>query len=336
MCILVRMPNWLGDAVMATPALNNLLRHHAGAEVVLVGSPIVADLFADDPRMLAAVTDDSGRSRPRFAGLWKLARRLRREFGPFDEGWTFQNGFSSRLLLVAAGAKRRIARAHNRWADWLLTDVVRCDLSRHHAEIYAATVNGGLRASYAAGRTAVPVGMPHRHPRPTAGLHPGAAYGNAKRWPSERFAEAAIKLSSRFDLVLFAGPSECELAGEIESRLIRAGVRNYVNLAGRTSVRELAAHLAGLDLLIANDSGPMHLAGALGVPTVAIFGSTDPRVTRPWAAERTVVVRRDLDCSPCHARSCPLLHHACMRDITAEQVVRAALSLMELPRAKAG
>ena len=330
------MPNWLGDAVMATPALNNLLRHHAGAEVVLVGSPIVAELFADDARLVAAIADESSKSRPRIAGLWKLARRLRRDFGPFDTGWTFQNGFSSRLLLLAAGAKRRIARAHHRWADCLLTDVIRCDVTRHHAEIYAATVNGGLRANYAAGRTSVPIGQPRRYPRPTAGLHPGAAYGNAKRWPAERFADAAIALSARFDLVLFGGPSECKLAGEIESRLIRASVRNYTNLAGRTSVGELAAHLAGLDLLIANDSGPMHLAGALGVPTVAIFGSTDPRVTRPWAAVRTVVVRRDLECSPCHARSCPLQHHACMRDITAEQVVQAALSLTASPRAKAG
>ncbi len=336
MRILVRMPNWLGDAVMATPALNNLLRHYAGAKVVLVGSPIVAELFAEDPRLVAAIADDSGQSRPRIAGLWKLARRLRRDFGPFDEAWSFQNGFSSRWLLWAAGAKRRIARAHHRWADWLLTDTVRCDLTRHHAEIYAATVNGGLWTNYQAGPTTVPVRQRHAYPRPTVGLHPGAAYGNAKRWPPQHFADAAIALAKQYDIVLLAGPNERELTDQIELRLTQADVRNYTNLAGSTSVRELAAYLAGLDFFLANDSGPMHLAGALGVPTVAIFGSTDPRVTRPWAAERTVVVRRELDCSPCHARSCPLLHHACMRDITADHVVRAALSLTASPRAKAG
>src|SRR5262245_17513690 len=144
MRILVRMPNWLGDAVMATPALHNLQRHHAGAQLVLVGSPVVADLFAEDGRFEAVVADESGKSRPRFAGLWNLARRLRRDYGPFDQGWTFQNGFSSRLLLWAAGAQRRIARRHHRWADWLLTDPIRCELTRHHSEIYNATVNGGL------------------------------------------------------------------------------------------------------------------------------------------------------------------------------------------------
>jgi heptosyltransferase-2 len=266
---------------------------------------------------LAVVADHSQQSRPRLAGLWRLARRLRREFGPFDEGWTFQNGLSSRLLLLAAGARQRIARVHHGWADLLLT-------------------HGGLATSYSAGPTTVPLAGPHRYLRPTAGLHPGAAYGNAKRWPPERFAEAAIGLAKDYDIVLFSGPSERELAEQVESLLVAAGVRNFTNLAGRTTVRELAARIAGLELFLANDSGPMHLAGALGVPTVAIFGSTDPRVTCPWAAERTRVVRRELPCSPCHARTCPLQHHACMRDITAQDVIRAARSLENLPRRAAG
>jgi len=336
MRILVRMPNWLGDAVMATPALNNLLRHHAGADVTLVGSPVVAELFGDDPRFRAVIADNSGKSLARFAALWRLAHSLRRDRGPFDEGWTFQNGLSSRLLLWAAGARRRIGRVHHGWADLLLTTAVRCDLTRHHAEIYNATVNGGLNTSYPAAATAVPAAKRFQYLRPTAGLHPGAAYGNAKRWPPERFAEAAIGLSRQYDIVLFAGPSERELAEQVEALLIAAGVKNFTNLAGRTSVRELAARIAGLDLFVANDSGPMHLAGALGVPTVAIFGSTDHRVTRPWAAEGTAVVRRDLPCSPCHARSCPLQHHACMRDVAAADVVQAARSLITSARRAAG
>ena len=336
MRILVRMPNWLGDAVMATPALNNLLRHHAGAELTLVGSPVVAELFGEDTRFRAVVADNSGKSLGRTAALWRLARGLRRDHGPFDEGWTFQNGFSSRLLLLAAGARRRIARVHHGWADWLLTQAVRCDLTRHHAEIYNATVNGGLDTNYPAGPTTVPVPKRFQYLRPTAGLHPGAAYGNAKRWPPERFAEAAIGLSRQYDIMLFAGPSERELAEQAEALLIAAGVKNVTNLAGRTSIRELVARIAGLDLFVANDSGPMHVAGALGVPTVAVFGSTDHRVTRPWAAERTVVVRRDLSCSPCHARSCPLHHHACMRDILPDDVVKAAQRVAASPRRVAG
>ena len=327
------MPNWLGDAVMATPALHNLLQHYDGAQFVLVGSPVVAELFAGDRRFAAVIADESGKSRPRIAGLWRLARRLQRDHGPFDEGWSFQNGFSSRLLLWAAGARRRIARRHHGWADWLLTDPIHCDLTRHHAEIYNGTVNGGLGTSYPAGPTALPPIRPHDYLRPTAGLHPGAAYGDAKRWLPERFAETAAVLSRQHDIVLFAGPNERELAEQVEALLIAGGVKNATNLGGRTSIRELVARIAGLDLFLANDSGPMHVAGALGVPTVAIFGSTDPRVTCPWSAQHTRIVRRELPCSPCHARTCPLHHHACMREITAEQVLAAARSLATPHRA---
>jgi heptosyltransferase-2 len=240
------------------------------------------------------------------------------------------------LLLWAAGARRRIARRHHRWADWLLTRAITCNLTRHHAEIYNATVNGGLGTAYPTGPTGLPPIRPHRYPRPTAGLHPGAAYGDAKRWPAVRFAEAAIGLAKQYDMVLFAGPSERELTEQIEALLIAAGVTNVTNLAGRTSIRELVACIAGLDLFLANDSGPMHVAGALGVPTVAIFGSTDARLTCPWPAPRTRVVRRELPCSPCHARTCPLAHHACMRDITAADVLAAAHSVSVTTHRAAG
>jgi heptosyltransferase-2 len=325
--ILVRMPNWLGDAVMATPALNNLRDHFPQAEFVLVGSPAVAELFAGDPRFRAVVADRSRAARFRAAGIWRLGRELRREHGPFDAAWTFQNSASSRLLLRALRAPLRIARKYSA-ADILLTHPVACDSGLHHAEIYNSVVNGYLGTAYATGPTTLPGCRKHAYGLASLGVHPGAAYGSAKRWEPAKFAAVAADLACRFQIVLFAGPRETELAAEIATRLHAAGVQHVTNLAGQTSIAELVSHLAGLDLFLCNDSGPMHIAGACGVPTVAIFGSTDPRATRPWRHAPFRCVRRELPCSPCQERVCPLGHHACMRQIEADEVLAAAWSLV--------
>ena len=325
--ILVQMPNWLGDAVMATPAVNNLRLHFPGAEVVLVGSPPVAELFSGDPRFAAVIADASRMQGNRTLGLWKLTRRLRREQGPFDSAWTFQNSFSSRLLLAGVRAPQRVARKRG-FADILLSDAVPCAANLHHSEIYNAVVNGHLGTTYPAGPTTLHVATKHRYPRATVGVHPGAAYGSAKRWEPEKFAAAAVALADRFDIVLFAGPQERELAEEVQGQIRAAGVQQVTSLGGHTTLSELVSRIAGLDLFLCNDSGPMHLAGALGVPTVTVFGSTDPRATRPWQHPRFQCVRRELPCSPCLKRVCPLGHHACMRDIAPALVIEAALSLV--------
>jgi heptosyltransferase II len=326
MRILVRMPNWLGDAVMATPALHNLLGHFPEAQFVLVGSPPVAELFAPDPRFLAVIADRSRAHRWRWAGMWQLARRLRREHGPFAAAWTFQNSASSRLMLYALRAPQRIARKYGA-ADLLLTHPVPCDPHLHHAQIYNTVVNGYLGTDYPAGPTSLRGLPPHVYPTATAGIHPGAAYGGAKRWEPHKFAETAIALAGRYHLVLLAGPQETGLTDEIEARLRAAGVQGFTNLAGRTTISELVSRIAGLDMFVCNDSGPMHIAGAYGVPTVAVFGSTDPRLTCPWRHDGFRCIRRELPCSPCQERVCPLEHHACMREIESREVVAAAWSL---------
>jgi heptosyltransferase-2 len=326
MRMLVRMPNWLGDAVMATPALHNLRTHYAEAECLLVGSPGVAQLFTGDARFRAVVPDRSRTHRVRALGLWNLGRQLRREYGPFDLAITFQNNLSSRLLLLASGARRRVGRKYS-LADVLLTDAVAANPQQHHAEIYATVVNGYLGTQYATGPTWLPVPQVHEFPRPTAGLHAGAAYGNARRWPPEKFIETAVQLARDFDLVLFGGPDERALVGDMEQRIRAVGVKNCLNVVGQP-IAEMVAMIAGLDLLICNDSGPMHMAGALGVPTVAVVGPTDPNLTRAWRNDRLRIVRRLLPCAPCHARTCPLQHHACMRDLAVSEVLEAARSLV--------
>lgn len=330
MKILVRMPNWLGDAVMATPALRNIMRHFSHAEVILVGSFAVAEMFLPDPAFIAVYQDTSRSSRLRIQGLWRLSRRIRATHGRMDVAIALPNSLSARLLLSMTGARERVG-ARRRWRNAWLTHPVRVNGREHQAQVYNQIVNGYLGSDYETGPTGLYAVRRHAYPRRTVGMNPGAAYGSAKRWELSGFAHVARELASEYDIVIFGSPAEVGMASEIESRLRESGVTNVCNLAGRTSIPQLLSMIAGLDLLVTNDSGPMHIAAAFDIPTVAIFGPTDPVTTCPWRNERSVVVRHDLPCAPCMQRTCPLGHHACMKEISAEEVLAAAHALVGKP-----
>jgi heptosyltransferase-2 len=156
------------------------------------------------------------------------------------------------------------------------------------------------------------------------GINPGATYGSAKRWYPERFAAVADALSEEWaaKVVLMGSVPEMPLSAGVEAAMRHAPV----NLAGRTTVRELMALLSHCCFLVTNDSGPMHIGAALGVPIAAVFGPTDWRATSPWTA-RAKVVRAEEGCAPCRRRECDR-GHECMLGVTAEMVVSAARSLM--------
>jgi heptosyltransferase-2 len=155
------------------------------------------------------------------------------------------------------------------------------------------------------------------------GINPGATYGSAKRWYPDRFAEVALALAAAWGakVVITGGPGEAAIAADIESDL--AG--NCLNMAGRTSVRELMALVKRCNFFITNDSGPMHLAAAFGVPLVAIFGSTDHATTYPLS-DTAIVVRESVDCAPCMKRECPT-DHVCMKAVMPGTVIEKALEL---------
>ena len=159
------------------------------------------------------------------------------------------------------------------------------------------------------------------------GINPGASYGNAKRWYPEEFAKVAAKLSDRYEIIIFGGSDEKNIADDIENSLIEKDVLNYKNLAGKTSISELISHIANLDLFITGDSGPMHLAASFQIPTVSIFGPTRDEDTSQWMNAKSVVVKKNLDCQPCMKRTCPLKHHNCMKSIQAKDVLEAVKSL---------
>ena len=168
---------------------------------------------------------------------------------------------------------------------------------------------------------------PHHYEKPTLGINPGATYGSAKRWYPEKFAQVAAHYSNDYDILIFGGPTETEMAAAIEKELRALGVTALRNMAGKTSIEELCAYIGGLSLFITNDSGPMHVAAAYQVPTVSIFGPTRHLETSQWRNRQSALVRHEMECAPCMKRECPLKHHECMKLIEADEVIKAVDNL---------
>jgi heptosyltransferase-2 len=137
----------------------------------------------------------------------------------------------------------------------------------------------------------------------------------------------AVSLAKNYEILILGGPGEENIAADIEQYLIKKNVKNYTNLAAKTSVSELISEINNLDLLITGDSGPMHIAAAFNVPTISIFGPTKDNETSQWMNEKSVVVKKNLECQPCMKRTCPLNHHNCMKLIEAAEVLKAINSL---------
>ena len=163
--------------------------------------------------------------------------------------------------------------------------------------------------------------------KPTLGINAGATYGSAKRWYPDKFAEVGAAFSKTHNIIIFGGPNEIEISQEIEVKLQELGVNNFTNLAGKTTIQELCANIGACSLFVTNDSGPMHIAAAYQVPTVAIFGPTKYKETSQWKNERSQIIRHEMECSPCMKRECPLGHHDCMKGISSQEVIEALRAL---------
>ena len=172
-------------------------------------------------------------------------------------------------------------------------------------------------------------GLAREAGRPWFGLNPGAEYGPAKRWPAERFVAAALALREKTHCrwVVFGGSGDLPLAESIAAGIARGAGEPALNLAGQTSLRQLAAALKICGLVLTNDTGPMHLAAAVGAPVTAIFGSTSPELTGPVFSARSQVVRWNAPCAPCFRRECPI-DLRCLQRIETEQVIEAAMQCL--------
>ncbi len=322
--ILVRAPNWLGDAVLSLGAVRDVRRCYPQARLEVLARPWVADLYRAVREVDGVRVCDSFRT-----GL-AAARG-------FDAAILLPNSFASALQVRLAGVRERWGYARDGRGPLLTRRARVPEKARGRSEAFY------YRAMLAA------LGLPVDPDSPPAlglvcpdewrlqgaallgaagpwlGLNPGAAFGSAKRWFPERYAAAAASLAAQLGLriVIVGSAAERATASEI-ARALPAGARV---LAGETSLGDLVGVLSHLTLLLTNDSGPMHVAAALGIPLVAVFGPTDWSETAP-VGEACRVVREPVECAPCKKRTCPI-DHRCMERVTVETVVTASEALLK-------
>lgn len=329
--ILVRAVNWIGDAVMTTPAIRRLRDAFPDAEIVVVANPLVAELFLYHPCCDRVIIFDKKQQHAGLKGFVRFCSRLRRE--RFELGVLLQNAVEAAVMAVLAFIPHRAGYRTDGRGPLLNMGVPTRDSKHglHHVDYYLSMLDDlGLT-----GETY----QPQLYVRPDEqqwaanlmpggpwlAINPGAAYGAAKRWIPERFAAVGDALAQEygFKIVLTGGPAEAEIGADI----VTAMKQQPLDLIGQTSVRQMMAVLERCALMVTNDSGPMHVGAALGVPIVAVFGPTDHTTTSP-RTDKCRIVRHEVECSPCMLRQCPI-DHRCMEGVTAERVIVAARELVE-------
>jgi heptosyltransferase-2 len=318
--LVVRTPNWLGDAVMAIPALSAVRRHHAG-QLVIAAPASLAPLFDEDtgagPDRVLVVNAETETAQLRtlgaeailllpnsFHSAW-IARR-----GGIRERWGYRA--SGRQLLLTRSVSRPRGHVHQvrYYAELVRGLGIEVADETPHIQPRPATLD---RADALLSGAGVPPGAR------LVAFAPGAAYGHAKRWPPARVAAVIADVAARgLTPVVVGAAGDRDTARAIESSL-PAAVR-FVDLTGRTTLRELVGVLARCTAFVSNDSGAMHVAAALGVPLTAIFGPTDERETAPVGPGPRDVILRDVFCRPCMLRECPI-DHRCMKRIDAAAVL---------------
>ena len=307
---LIEIPTWLGDCVMATPAIENIVNFDNDTQITLIGSFVSIEAMKKNSKVVKTVVLDK-----KYGALYKIAKNL----GDFDVFFSFRSSTRSKFLKFFISAKNKYQFDKNTYQ------------SRHQVEKYNDFINDSLKSSFSADKLVLHVDNlklnTNSSSLPILGINPGASYGSAKRWYPQEFAKVASELSNEYDIVIFGGSGETDIAGDIEQALIDSSVTNYKNLAGSTTITELINKIASLDLFITGDSGPMHVAAAFQVPTVAIFGPTKDKETSQWMNKKNIIVKKNLDCQPCMKRTCPLQHHDCMNLIRAIDVLKAVNSV---------
>lgn len=341
--IMVRVPNWIGDAIISLPALETLRARYPSAEIILVAKPWVSELYMYNPASSRQIVYNSNEEHGGFSGFNKLVQTLRGE--NFDAAILFQNAFHAAWMAWRAGIPTRIGYGRDGRSGLLTHAVEPPPRTAYGHEAYYY-----LQLLFRAGLIAKPepwnplekarltvtaaektwatnrlysLGLGGR--RFLAGLNPGASYGPAKRWPAERFAALGDRLIGALnaDVLIFGSSAERPLAESVAMAM----KHTPTIVAGDTTLRQFLALLGQCQLVVTNDSGPMHLAAALGLPVVSIFGSTDERATGPMSSRARVISHR-VDCSPCGLRECPI-DFRCMNGVTIENVYHAALEAVK-------
>lgn len=335
--ILIRGTNWIGDAVMTIPAVNAVRSAFPEARISLLAKPWLAEIYRLCPALDEIILFHDPGAHSGTMGKIRLAQELKKR--NFDAAILLQNAIEAAIIAWRAGIPIR-AGYNSDGRGLLLTHSVRrtkairkvhqieyylemvkalgcpsagTDVRLIPDETYRALAEGVLK-SHKINRDGILIGMA-----------PGAAYGPAKRWFPERFAAVADRLIEEFSahVIVFGSKDDRESAERVE----RSARHPLINLAGKTNLKEVIAVMARCSLFVSNDSGLMHVAGALNIPTVAIFGSTNPVTTSP-VGDRSVVIYKGASCSPCLKVTCPT-DFRCMELISVEEVYETSRRLLE-------
>jgi heptosyltransferase II len=336
--IVVLAPNWLGDAVLALPAIADVRRAYAGSRLAVAARRSIAGIFRlmpDVDEVIALESDARWWRRTAFrADAAAVAR--------FDVAILFPNSFQSAWLVRAAGVPERCGYGTD-VRGRLLTRAVARTRGGHQSEYYQRLTSAlGIAALPASPRIDVPAPVTshaadllrehgHVQGRRLVVFAPGAAYGKAKQWLPSHVASLVARLALERDAtcVIVGSAADAGTAREIRRGLVGDASRRVIDLVGRTSLEQLAGVLAGADACVCNDSGAMHLAAAVGVPVVATFGPTNERATAPLArpGRSAEVIAHDVWCRPCMLRECPV-DHRCMRGISPDRVFDAVARVL--------
>ncbi len=285
MHLIIEPPTWLGDATMASGAIKKLINELKPSKVTLFGSITSTALFPE----YEAIIDKRNN---RLKNFFKMPKA--------DMFVSFRRSFYSKLLRLKIGGYTLVKSGNG-----------------HLSKQYNEYVDSILKKELAEVKPTLPFEA-KIYKKPTVGINPGAAFGAAKRWYPQEFAKVANSLNA--NIIIFGGPGEELMAKEIEDNLDNSV--EYVNLCGKLSIKELCEYLGGLDLLVTNDSGPMHIAASYGVKVVAVIGPTSYKHTYPYNTEYKIVTK-NLYCAPCQKRVCPIKTHECMKEIKAKDVLNA-------------
>ncbi len=344
--ILIRGTNWLGDAVMTTPAMERLRASFPNAHIALLATPLTAGLFQGSPLVNEVI--EYRRREQGVKAFFDAVRQIRQR--RFDIALLFQNAFEAALLAWLGGIGERIgfaeqgrsllltrklyrgARHRNRHQTNDYLDIVaKCEQAclgqnfKPLVEKPLPSLIATLAQRQTAGKMLRQFEIGNR--RPLVVLNAGATNSRAKCWPATYFAALADRLNEELhaQLILIGGAAELDYAEQVVFHIKRNGI---VNLAGKTSMAELIGLLAECDLLVSNDTGPAHVAAALGTPTLTVFGPTNEFETSPTGPHSQLIRAENIECARCMHRDCPI-DHRCMTRLTPSAVFDQARKLLQ-------
>jgi heptosyltransferase-2 len=331
--ILIRGTNWIGDAILTLPAVTSIRATYPQAHIAVLIKPWVADIYELFSGVDEIIIYENKFDTP--AGVFRLARILKGR--KFDAAILLQNAIEAAIIALAAGIPLRAGYDSDARGLLLTHRVHRTEEIRkvHQIDYYLEMVKTlGCVSVSREMHLEIKISLFDAQnilrkfvtetKKTLIGIAPGATYGPAKRWLPSRFAAVVDKLDEKFFTqgILLGGKSDWEIAQEVK----KLAHSELINLAGKTTLREAIYLISQCRLFISNDSGLMHIAGALNIPTIALFGSTNPVTTAP-AGNKSIIVRREVSCSPCMKETCPT-DFRCMKLISVEDVFAAAQNLL--------